>query len=173
VKLRNAQAWRWMSAAFVNWNLGAEQMALWDRILSESFSPDELAAGAIHFARTSVFPPTLASWSSAAQVARMAHRHSAIEAWEEMYRNRHARYLGPVKWSSEAVLRAACAVRWDDPMWETEQLPTIRAQFERYYNSIADKQERTDAVQVSKRIAEQIKANTAQLYGPGYMDDAP
>ncbi len=42
--------------------------------------------------------------------------------------------------------RAAQAVNWTDAGWTTEQIPTIRAQFERYYNAIAEKQEVIDSV---------------------------
>lgn len=171
---RNAKAWLVMSAAFPNWNLSAEQMALWDMILSESHSPEALVAGAVRFAQTSVFPPTLAAWSNAAITADALTNPplTAAEAWDEMYRNRHTRYTRDVTWSSEAVLRAARAVRWDDPSWLVDQMTTIRAQFERYYNSLANKTERIDGGLVARRIAEQISVHTAQLYGPGYVDDA-
>jgi hypothetical protein len=48
-------------------------------------------------------------------------------------------------WSIEAVRRAAEAVKWRDPDWTSEQIPTIRAQFERYYNALRAKQDSIDS----------------------------
>jgi hypothetical protein len=42
-------------------------------------------------------------------------------------------------------------VFWHDPDWNTEQLPTLRAQFERYYNAA---KAQGDAIQGSERAAE-------------------
>lgn len=79
--------------------------------------------------------PTAAALRKLAKSCAPVERLTASEAWEEMYRHRHAHTLAP-KWSSPAVERAAVAVNWNDPNWLTEQLPTIRAQFERYFVAI-------------------------------------
>lgn len=170
---RNADAWQVLAAGFPSFNVTIEQMRAWDLLLSDQ-TPESLLAGAIAYARESKYPvPTVAGWlehARRADPARMT-RLTAAEAWDEMYRNRHGRYTRPVKWSSEAVLRAARAVRWDDPDWPAEQIPTIRAQFERYYNSLADKTELIDEVNLVRSIADHSE-RMKQLYGPGFVEDA-
>ena len=80
--------------------------------------------------------PIVAKLRKLAKAPEADARPTASEAWEEMYRHRHAHTRSP-QWSSAAVERAARAVNWNDPDWPAEQLPTIRAQFERYYAAIA------------------------------------
>jgi hypothetical protein len=170
---RNAAAWRAIAAGFPSFNITLEQMQAWDLMLSDQ-SPEALLLGAVAYGRESKYPtPTIAGWLEHARNADpdRAERLTAAEAWDEMYRNRHGRYARKVTWSSEAVHRAARAVRWDDPNWESEQIPTIRAQFERYYNSLADKTERIDEVNAVRAIADHSE-RMKQLYGPGFAEDA-
>jgi hypothetical protein len=137
-------------------------------------SPESLLAGAHALVRESKYPtPTLGAWLEHARRCDPARseRMTAAEAWDEMYRNRHGRHTRKVVWSSEAVHRAARAVRWDDPDWLTEQLPTLRAQFERYYTALADKTERIDETRTVQQIA-LGGTNLQQLYGPGFTEDA-
>lgn len=169
---RNAEAWRVLLAGFPSFNLTADQMAGWDRLLADQ-SPEALLAGAAAYVRAARYPtPMLADWLEHARRCdpSRAQRLTAAEAWDETYRNRHARYARRVTWSSEAVHRAARAVRWDDPEWLSEQIPTIRAQFERYYNSIADKVERVDEATTAKQIADGGN-RLLELYGPGFTGD--
>ena len=90
------------------------------------------------------------SWPVAATLRRLAQPRAlpggltASEAWEEMYRHRHAHTRSP-QWSSPAVERAAEAIRWNDPDWLSEQIPTIRAQFERYYLAVEKREARVAA----------------------------
>lgn len=130
-----------------------EQADVWELLLSD-IPGEALLLAAMKLARESEYDPTPASWRkraleiSGAAVSRL----TAAEAWDEMRRNRK-RYSPyernqnhEIRWSSEAVHRAAQAVNWTDAGWTTEQIPTIRAQFERYYNAIAEKQEVIDSV---------------------------
>jgi hypothetical protein len=117
------------------------------------------------------------AWPIAAKLralAKMNHDDSTLtasEAWEEMYRHRHAHTRNP-KWSSPAVERAAEAVRWNDPDWLSEQIPTIRAQFERYYNALSGKEKRNEALLESENLyrLSGMKRGPDQLYGPGWTD---
>lgn len=117
---------------------------------------------------------------------------TAAEAWEEMRRNRkigttlkyeerpdaYARLADRIRWSSEAVRRAAEAVDWTNGDWMTEQIPTIRAQFERYYNAIKDKQERIDKHAMLDNLVGNLAAkmggrSMGKLYGADYRDPLP
>jgi len=127
--------------AHPRWDLSAQAARTWAALLSD-VSPALLHSAAIDLARYSKFPPTPAEWRERAEA--LAGRGTAAsltpgEAWDEMYRNRHARHSGPVAWSSAAVQQAARVVRWDDHDWLADQLPTIRAQFERAYVGIQAK----------------------------------
>ncbi len=163
-----------IAKGFPAFNIKTDTVAAWDLFLSDQ-TPEALLAGALAYVRAARYPtPTVGDWLDHARKCDLsrAQRLTAAEAWDEMYRNRHARHRGPVKWSSEAVLRAARAVRWDDPEWLTEQMPTIRAQFERYFNALADKTERVDEAVTVRQIADGRPA-AQRLYGPNYTDDAP
>jgi hypothetical protein len=110
------------------------------------------------------------AWPLAANLRRLAKATdeevslTASEAWEEMYRHRHAHSRNP-QWSSPAVERAASAVNWDSPDWLREQLPTIRAQFERYYTAIEKREGRTRArVEVSTLL--RLASGGQQPHGP-------
>lgn len=153
---RNAAAWRVLAAGFPSFNITVEQMQAWDLILSDQ-TPEALLAGAIAYSRASKYPtPTVSGWLEHTRLADTSRgvRLTAAEAWDELYRNRHGRYGRRVSWSSDAVYRAAQAVKWDDPDWLVEQMPTIRAQFERYYTALADKTEDLDEVGVVRAIAD-------------------
>jgi hypothetical protein len=113
-------------------------------------------------------------------------RLTASEAWEEMRRNRkrYSPYASHeqnarIRWSSEAVRRAAEAVIWTDMNWTSEQLPTIRAQFERYYNALRDKHEAIDAHHEIDALVDQVTRSLpmgqplAALYGAEYRDPIP
>jgi len=127
--------------------LTREQAVTWKLLLSD-LQPDSLAASAIMLAREDKWEPSPAEWRARALAVEGrggVGRLTAAEAWDEMRRNR--RRYSPTErnqnhlivWSSDAVKRAAEAVGWTDLTWESDQLPTIRAQFERYYNAVADK----------------------------------
>jgi len=117
------------------------------------------------------------AWPIAAKLralAKMNHDDNTLtasEAWEEIYRHRHAHTRNP-KWSSEAVERAANAVRWNDPDWLSEQIPTIRAQFERYYNAIEAKAKRNESLLESENLYRLtgMARGMKELYGADYRD---
>ena len=92
----------------------------------------------------------------------------AGEAWEEMYRHRHAHTRSP-KWSSPAVERAARAVNWNDPDWLSEQIPTIRAQFERYYKEQVARKDREELFEIGMDMERNVLKDAKALYGDGYM----
>lgn len=127
--------------------LTPSQAVTWKLLLAD-VSPDALVTAAIMLAREDKWEPSPAEWRTRALAVDgrgSAARLTAAEAWDEMRRNR--RLYSPternrnheITWSSPAVLRAAECVGWTDMTWETADLPTIRAQFERYYNAVADK----------------------------------
>lgn len=170
----NAEAWAVLFAAFPKWDLSQSQQQVWDVLLSD-LPHGAIIEAAVRIAREDrKFPPTPGEWRARALEQVQGVKLTAAEAWEEMYRNRHRRQV--VSWSSEAVRRAAEAVRWNDPDWLTEQLPTIRAQFERYYTAIADKQERVDERCEVQRIVGGVSkmigaGNLKALYGTDHPDD--
>lgn len=158
-------------AAFPSWpcNEGTVQV-FWDSLYDLPQAEVERAVLAYVAQET--------AWPIAAKMralAKMNHDDctlTASEAWQEMYRHRHAHTKNP-KWSSPAVERAALAVNWNDPDWLTEQLPTIRAQFERYYTALEAKSMRNESLLESEnlyRLSGMAKTKE-QLYGPGYSDD--
>lgn len=118
------------------------------------------------------------SWPVAARLRQLAQEHDTVaiptpgEAWEEMYRHRHLHTRNP-KWSHPAIERAAEAVRWNDPDWLASDIPTIRAQFERYYKASSEKIDREKKlvesdymVAMTLGVAKDAKA----LYGHDYKD---
>lgn len=127
--------------------LTPNQAVTWKLLLSD-VPPESLVVAAVLLAREDKWEPSPAEWRKRAlEVAGRGatSRLTAAEAWDEMRRNRK-RYSPTernqnhkITWSSIAVLRAAEAVGWTDLTWELEDLPTIRAQFERYYNSLSEK----------------------------------
>lgn len=152
---------------------------------------DELAHALAEHAAQSKFAPSVAELKAAAVPADVVGL-TAAEAWDEMRRNRkvgvllkyeerpeaHARLSASIRWSSEAVRRAAEAVDWTNGDWMTEQIPTIRAQFERYYNAIKGKTELLDRKSDADQLVRSIGSmgglkGLAQLYGPDYADPTP
>jgi hypothetical protein len=129
-----------LMAAYPSWPCHAGTIQVfWDALADLLQEAVERAAVA-HVAQES-------AWPLAANLRRLAKgtsdlgRLMASEAWNEMYGHRHAHTEHP-KWSTPAVERAARAVNWNDPNWLTEQIPTIRAQFERYYLANKERDER-------------------------------
>lgn len=151
---------RVLAHAFPRWDLTPDAIRTWAVLLSGD-DVESLHAAAVELARTSKFPPTIAEWrerAAAIQGMGKALATTAGEAWDETYRNRHARYRGTVAWSSDAVLRAARIVRWDDPDWTSEQIPTIRAQFERHYLALRDKAATVEAARDGLEFAREVEA---------------
>lgn len=173
---------------FPKFDLSDSQEAMWQALLSD-VPPEALCIAAAQLARESRFAPSIAEWRERALTASgkgAAHALSAADAWEVMRRNRRA--YSPyashednerrVRWPSEAVRRAAEAVCWTDMNWTSEQIPTIRAQFERYYNSIAGKQNAIDASNDAAALMPMVQAlmgrtDAKQLYGADYRDPLP
>lgn len=145
--------------------LSPQQAVTW-KILLADISDGALVTSAIMLAREDKWEPSPAEWRSRAlavdgrgSVARL----TAAEAWDEMRKNRR-RYSPTeqnknhlIQWSSEAVKRAAEAVNWTDMGWESEQIPTIRAQFERYYNSVADKAATIERVSEAEHLLPMVQ----------------
>lgn len=146
-----ADALRLLMALFPKFDLSREQAAAWSAALADS-EPETLCAAALQLSRESQYPPSIKEWAERARLCGgRALPMTAAEAWDEMRMHRtkraQTRYnVSPYMpaWSSEAVRRASEAVQWDSPDWESEQLPTIRAQFERYYNAQSQRQEAID-----------------------------
>jgi hypothetical protein len=146
-------------------------------------APEDLMRALVEHAAHSQFAPSIAELRTLARpIGELGL--TAPEAWDEMRRNR--RKYSPcernqnhlITWSSEAVRRAADAVGWTDLNWPEAQIPTIRAQFERYFAAMRGKQDRID----NRNEAEQIvigmrgligKRGTAELYGRDYRDPPP
>lgn len=166
---------------FPRFDLTVEQVETWRAVLADC-APDALSAAAVQLARESDYPPTIASWRARALTISgggPAWTMSAAEAWDEMRRHRVKRAQTRLdstpympKWTSEAVRRASEAVGWDDPSWETEQLPTIRAQFERYYNAIKGKQEQIDGSQEATALLPNVMRSIGRGEGPRRLMDS-
>lgn len=138
---------RVLRAAYPSWDMPAESAQVWGALLSDC-DPESLLVAAVQLARESKFPPTPAEWRARALTASgqgRAHAMTPSEAWDELYRNRHRADRSRVRWSSESVRRAAEAVQWSSGDWQSEQLPTIRAQFERYFVALSSKAQDLDA----------------------------
>lgn len=128
-----------LSSAFPSWPCSENTIQTYWNVMSD-MPGEQLCEAVIAYCRNETAWPTPAGVVRYAKLREESERMTASDAWEEMYRNRRVRhYPREVHWSSEAVRRAAEAVRWEDPEWLTEQIPTIRAQFERYYNAIEKK----------------------------------
>lgn len=142
------------------------------------YPPNVLArALSIHIGR-SKYAPTVAELREIADRLQKPERLLALtpgEAWDEMYRNRHrVDRRKPVVWSSPAVERAARVVNWDDPEWLSEQIPTIRAQFERAYSGMSNKadaiEKHAEAELMLEGIDRLLGGGVARLYGADYKD---
>lgn len=156
------QAWAVLMAAYPRWDVAPAQRRAWDVLLADV--PDDLLfAGAVAFARKSEFPPTVAGWRTAAAELRSQREEvTAAEAWAALEANRRRfPYTGHLDrpasrgepiWPNQAAARAAESVRWNDPNWEAEQIPTLRAQFERYYVSLSRKQDELAQVEGTHRV---------------------
>jgi hypothetical protein len=140
--------------------------AFWD-CLADLPRADIERAAVQHCANSTAWPTPAHLRSPAKEADQNAM--SASEAWDEMYRHRHAHTVSP-KWSSEAVARAAQAVNWNEPSWLTEQLPTIRAQFERYYTAVAKRTEKREQHNEALALLEKsVVKDAKELYGKDYM----
>jgi hypothetical protein len=120
-----------LSAGFPGFQVSAATVQVYWDVLKD-LPRAELEKATIAYLASETAWPVPARLRKLAQQAGDDEQMTAAEAWAEMYRNRHDRRHDP-RWSSPAVKRAAEAVGWQDPNWLTEQMPTIRAQFERYY----------------------------------------
>lgn len=149
-----ADALRVLMAFFPKFDLTPEQAAAWGSALAD-VDPEALCTAALHLSHESSYAPTIHEWRTRALTASGkgdALEMGAGEAWDAMRKHRtrysQTRYNATPyqpQWESEAVRRASEAVDWTNSEWQTEQIPTIRAQFERYYNSIKGKQATIDA----------------------------
>lgn len=165
-------ALRLLMGLYPRFDLTAEQAGAWAASLAD-VDTEALCTAAIHLSHESEFPPSVKAWRERALTASGeggAYAQNATDAWDEMRRHRtrraQTRYdLNPYvpKWSSEAVRRASEAVLWDDPNWETEQIPTIRAQFERHFNACRSQ---SDAIEASQ-VAEHLMPKAMRAIGRG------
>lgn len=111
--------------AFPKWEIRESTIAVWSTLLADV--PEEaLKRAAIQFSRTSKFPPTIAELRA---LARGGSEVSAEEAWEIVY----AREDPP----NEPAQRALRAIGGWSALRSmlTSAMPTIRAQFMRFYDS--------------------------------------
>lgn len=157
-----------LMAAYPSWPCnGATIQAFWDALADLPRESLERAAVA-HVARET-------AWPLAANIRRLAQDTSTerqktpAEAWDEMYCHRHMHTRNP-KWSSKAVEQAAVAVVWNSPDWLSEQIPTIRAQFERYYTSMTRKHvQTTEALDNQKLFELAVIKSAKDVYGDAYL----
>lgn len=153
-------AFQLLFAAYPRWDVPPETIATWE-ILMGDIDADTALIAAGQLASESAYPPSLAEWKQRARSLSgdgPGNRLTAAEAWDELTRNRRkvVGRLSPtsVAWSSEAVQRAAHAVRYTDTDWLSDQIPTIRAQFERYYLALAAKTDAIDAANDARALLE-------------------
>lgn len=169
---------------FPSWKPTEATIAAYWRHL-HMLSADELGRALSEHVGRSTFAPSVAELRSAARPPAALGK-TAGEAWNELRKNRalyspyasHETNESRVKWSSRAAQRAAEAVCWTDMSWTVEQIPTIRAQFERYYNALKDKSELIDRKMEAAEITQGISGmlglkGLAQLYGAEYRDPVP
>lgn len=156
-----------LMAAYPSWPCSARTVQVFWDVLNDLPQRDLERAAIEHVAGET-------SWPIAARLRTLAKASdanvmTASQAWDEMYRNRHAHTPNP-KWSCEAVELAAQAINWNEPSWLTEQIPTLRAQFERYYNAAAKRTERriehADALTLMERS---VAKDAKQVYGQAYL----
>ena len=165
-------------------DLTESQAAVW-RVALADIPPEALYAAAFQLLRESSYAPSIASWRERAlfHVGQgKGHAVTPAEAWDEMRRNRklYSPYNsheknGRIQWSSEVVRRAAEAVQWTDLSWTVEQLPTIRAQFERYVTQLAGKRDAIDAANETLELLPGVRqllerSSAKALYGADYRD---
>lgn len=168
-----------LAAGKPKWSITKEDAALWRIIVGTDIPDDALVSAALQLSRESEYDPTPAGWRTRALRIVNGPRMTAAEGWDELMRNRRAprvwrrgedgitRTISPEpKWSNEAVRRAAEAVRWNSEDWLTEQINTIRAQFERYYNSLADKRDEIDAAQDAQGALPELVKALSQRWTP-------
>lgn len=168
---------------YPGWKPTEQTIAAYWRHLHD-LTADDLARALVEHSSSSKYAPSVAELRMCAKPATSIAL-TAAEAWDQMRRNRklYSPYASQdqnarIQWSSEAVLRASEAVGWTDLTWTQEQLPTIRAQFERYYNAIKDKTSaidaKSDAAQLVRTISGMVGLNgLKQLYGSDYRDPTP
>lgn len=140
-------------------------------------SADQLLRALVEHSAHSTFAPSISELRALCRPINDLGL-TAAEAWDEMRRNRkkyspydrNQNHL--ITWSSEAVRRAAEAVQWTDLSWTTEQIPTIRAQFERYYNGLVGKQTKIDNRNDAEQLVQGIRGMIG-LSGPKELYGAP
>jgi hypothetical protein len=154
-----------LTAAYPNWPCAPMTVRLFWAVLADC-ERNDLEAAVFAYVANETQWPTAAGLRRYAKPARSsAAALTASEAWDELYRNRHYRRDQPV-WSSESVRRAAEAVRWTDRDWQSEQLPTIRAQFERYYTSLASKAKDEASLEVARNLLAMSRDRKQRIDGP-------
>lgn len=160
-----------LAAAYPSWQChGGTIQVFWDSL--HDMPRNELERATIAHVSQEVSWPIVAKLRALAKMNHDDDTLTASEAWEEMYRFRHAHARNP-SWSSQAVERAAEAVRWNDPDWRSDQIPTIRAQFERYYNSIEAKLKRNELLLESEMLTRRagLGLSLPEPYGSLGTDD--
>lgn len=158
-------------AAYPSWPCHAGTIQVfWDSL--EDLPRQEVERATIAYIAQETAWPVVAKLRSIALLNHDDNTLTASQAWDEMYRHRHAHTRAP-KWSSPAVESAARAVSWNDPCWLTEQIPTIRAQFERYYNAMAAREKRNSSLLEGERLYRLSgwAKDTKALSQPDYEED--
>lgn len=156
-----------------NWDIPKETARLWALELSV-FPVEAVYAACKAAALESEYQPTIAAIFKRAKALTATEgtgRLTPGEAWAELMRNRAVlsknRYESrdekriPYTWTSEAARSAAESVDWKGD-WEGESMGTIRAQFERYFNAIVERQAQTDWKQETLQHVEDVKRIEAQ-----------
>lgn len=140
-----------LTAAFPSWACAPMTVRVFYAALADCERADLERAVIAYIANETAWPTAAGLRKYARPQPAGAAALSPSEAWQELYINRHHRRDNP-NWSSESVRRAAEAVQWSSRDWTTDQLPTIRAQFERYYTSITTKQHGQAALEVAAQL---------------------
>ncbi len=157
-----------LAAAYSGWHCPVSTIqAFWD-VLGDLPRQDIERATIAHCA-------TETAWPVPARIRKLALDRpteqglTAGEAWAELYKNRHDRRHAPI-WSTPAVRRAAEAVNWTDPNWTTDQIPTIRAQFERYFLAAQTKESQAQIHDTAAKLlgmaSEPRGSEPRQLFAP-------
>ena len=152
-----------LTAAFPSWPCSAATIQVFAEALSDLARPDIERATVAYIASETAWPTAAGVRKYATAPAALAEM-TAAEAWRELAKNREAhlgRY-GLIRWSSPAIQRAAEAVNWTDRDWQTEQMPTIRAQFERYYLATHAKAKQVATLEVAQLLLDQAKPVNGQ-----------
>jgi hypothetical protein len=140
-----------LTAAFPNWACAPMTVRLFYAVLADCERADLERAVLAYIANETQWPTAAGLRRYAQPQKTLSVQLTAAEAWDELYRNRHSRRDKP-NWSSEIVRRAAEAVRWADRDWQSDQIPTIRAQFERYYNALMGKKKFQAQIEVAQEL---------------------